>query len=43
MMDTFLQNLFELLINLATTSMDNCSLNTHYQVDLRGIKGKSYD
>jgi hypothetical protein len=37
-MDTFLQALFERLMNFATTSLDNCSMNTHYQPDLRCLK-----
>lgn len=37
-MDTFLQALFERLMNFAATSLDNCSANTHYQPDLRHLK-----
>lgn len=37
-MNTLLQVLFEQLISLAATSLDNCSLNTHYQPDIRYLK-----
>lgn len=37
-MDTFLQALFERLMSFAATSLDNCSMNTHYQPDLRNLK-----
>ena len=37
-MDTFLQALFERLMSFAATSLDNCSMNTHYQPDLRHLK-----
>lgn len=37
-MNTFLQALFERLMIFAATSLDNCSMNTHYQPDLRNLK-----
>lgn len=42
-MNILLQVLFEQLISLAATSLDNCSLNTHYQSDLRYLKEENQE